>query len=526
MKAKHLHPLTFIFDFYEQLKSVVALGLAVLFFFHFTWWEWVLLFLALLLWSLLSFWMKTYELTESELIYRSGILERQVRHLPYHKIQNIHRKQWFFLQPFHLEDIAVDSGGKGAKNNQISLLVVPTWVALVLEQKRQDETAKLAILIEGAKIQAQKEEPATQEQVEQVTDSDRQGQAFASAHNQKTADGKDILRPNGSNRLATDSFRASILSLIVYAVTTPEVIFQFFIFLGGFIHLDQQGIVSHWIEQELTNHVLGLGALVIALLVVAFVFIVVAFNVLRTVILYFGFEVHHDAGQLTIARGLFERQTMHLSINRMQTVEVRQNVFRQLLGLVTVKTRIITDENGEDKVSKNVPTLIPMVKSGAVDQYLSRWLPDFPSRPIKKTDSSTYQILTMIRNGLFWTLPIATVLIYAFRRWPVVALLVLIVLAFVVGTGWYKGQATTAQVVNRQVLVLKTAKNYETITTYIAWDKIQSLSIKQSWWLAHQNRRAHLAVVVRTDANTKVLTARYLPMKEVQSIFDWYQSLS
>ncbi|MCK8627970.1 PH domain-containing protein [Fructobacillus cardui] len=134
--------------------------------------------------------------------------------------------------------------------------------------------------------------------------------------------------------------------MITYAVTTPEVIFQFFIFLGWFVHLDQQKVVSRWLEQEFTNHVLGLGALVIVLLVVLFVLIVIAFNVLRTVILYFGLEVHHDAGHLTIARGLFERQTMHLSINRMQTVEVRQNIFRQALGLATVKTRLITDENG------------------------------------------------------------------------------------------------------------------------------------------------------------------------------------
>ncbi|CAK1223642.1 Uncharacterized membrane protein YdbT [Fructobacillus tropaeoli] len=525
MKAKHLHPLAFILSFYEQLKNMVALGLAILFFFHFTWWEWVLLFLALLIWSILSFWMKTYELTESELIYRSGVLERQVRHLPYQKIQNIHGKQWFFLQPFHLEEIAVDSGGKGAKQNQISLSVVPTWVALVLEQKRQDETTNLPTLIERAKVQAQNEGPTTQEQDELVDKKDPQGQSFDVESDPKTVTQTSSLRSNGSSRLSADSYRASVLSLITYAVTTPEVIFQFFIFLGGFVHLDQQGVVSHWLEQEFTNHVLGLGALVIVLLVVLFVLIVIAFNVLRTVILYFGFEVHHDAGHLTIARGLFERQTMHLSINRMQTVEVRQNIFRQALRLATVKTRLITDENGEDKVSKNVPTLIPMVKSGAVDHYLSQWLPNFPSKPIKKTSSSTYQILTMIRNGLFWTLPVAAVLIYVFQRLPLVVLLVLLVLAFVVGAGWYKGKATTAQVVNGQVLVLKTAKNYETITTYIAWDKIQSLSIKQSWWLARRNQRAHLAVVVRTDTSTKVLTARYLPMKEVKAIFDWYQSL-
>ncbi|WP_338348063.1 hypothetical protein [Fructobacillus cardui] len=44
-------------------------------------------------------------------------------------------------------------------------------------------------------------------------------------------------------------------------------------------------------------------------------------------------------------------------------------------------------------------------------------------------------------------------------------------------------------------------------------------------WLARRNQRAHLAVVVRTDASTKVLTARYLPMEEVKAIFDWYQLL-
>ncbi|CAK1227544.1 Uncharacterized membrane protein YdbT [Fructobacillus evanidus] len=402
---------------------------------------------------------------------------------------------------------------------------MPTWVALVLEQKRQDETTNLVALIERAQVQAQKEGPVTQEPDLSAAEETPQRQPLEFENDQATATRTSSLRSNGSSRQSDDSYRASIFSLITYAVTTPEVIFQFFIFVGGVAHLDQQGVVSRWLEQEFTNHVLGLGALVMVLLVVLFVLIVVAFNVLRTVILYFGFEVHHDAGHLTISRGLFERQTMHLSINRMQTVEIRQNIFRQLLGLATVKTRLITDENGEDKVSKNVPTLIPMVKSGVVDQYLSQWLPNFPNRPVQKTSGSTYQILTMIRNGLFWTLPFGLAIIYVFQRWLLVVVLVLLVLAFVAGAGVYKGKATTAQVVNGQILVLKTAKNYETITTYMAWDKIQSLSIKQSWWLARRNQRAHLAVVVRTDTSTKVLTVRYLPMEEVQTIFDWYQSL-
>ncbi|MCK8627969.1 hypothetical protein [Fructobacillus cardui] len=66
-------------------------------------------------------------------------------------------------------------------------------------------------MIERAKVQAQNEGPATQEQDELVDKKDPQGQPFDVESDPKTATRTSSLRSNGPSRLSADSYRAGLL---------------------------------------------------------------------------------------------------------------------------------------------------------------------------------------------------------------------------------------------------------------------------------------------------------------------------
>lgn len=476
----------------RQLREFLVIGFSLLVFVSINWWQWLGLGLAWLLFSLISFWRKTYQLTETELIYRSGVIFRRVRHMPFNKIQNIHRNQWFFLRPFDLESLTVDSGGHSHHKNQIMLPSIPTWVAETLEIKRRD-------------------------QGEMLTDAVNQAQAGEFNFE------ADQTNQSESRNRVDDTYRASIGSLFAYAVTMTAVFFQFFVFLSFYGHFDRDEVISRWLGHLIKSEAAGSGIFAAALLVVAGILVVVLFNVLRTVAMYYRFTVTHDQNHLTIERGLFEHKLIHVTIDRVQTVQIHQNLLRRLFGLATVKVRLISDANESDEVSKRSPTLIPIIGLTAACEYLAKWFPHFPGRIILGEKGRYYQSLTMARNGLViaWLL-FGWLLILFPTCWAIGTALILSLI--VGGAGWYKGQVTNAKIIDDHVLAMRTARGYEKIVSYIAKDKIQSLSVHQSWWLSKHNRHAILRAIVRSETGTIVVQCRYLPIERIEEIFAWYQT--
>lgn len=499
MTPRHLHPFALVGELFNDIRSFFWVIASSAVFLRFSLWAWLAILLAGLGFVLLSFWRKTYELTDDELIFRSGILERRVRHLPYHKIQNIQRNQWFFLAPFHLESIAVDSGGHNDKDNQITLSVVPSWLAEVLEAKRQDNSQNLQDLLTAA--QTGEKAPESEEASAAAT------AAVTSNHR--------------------DDYRASVASLVAYALTSFDVFVQFLIFFGAFFsHVDMD---SHWVKaltKRFSAQAVSIGFFLLLLAVLLFVVILLVFNVIRIIVLYFGFSVNQNAEHLTIQRGLFQKKTLHLAIKRVQAVQFRQNIFRQLLGYVSVKVRIITDANGDDQTSRMMPTLIPLVQTKQAYELVSNWLlvvPKDDRQPL--TAGSLYQSLTMARNGLvlLW-LYLGWILYFVHTGWAITVAVLLSLL--VAGAGWHKGHNTGVVLLGHGGLVLQYGSMYEKVTTFAEWDKIQSLQLRQSWWLAQRNQRVHLRAEVRSDDSTTKIECRYIQRQQADEIFDWYQQMS
>ncbi|MBS9336041.1 PH domain-containing protein [Fructobacillus papyrifericola] len=506
MKPRHFHFLAFLEQLLSDGKTLFFAVLTVFAFLHLTWWQWVLAAGLWLGFEVLDFFKQRYWLTEHELVLTSGIIHKRWRHLPYDKIQNIHRSQWFFLKPFQLEKISVDSAGHGGeRQNQIKLPVIPSWLTWVLEQKHQQADLPLADLLALVAKSKEEKQPdldalARQERLQQndqaVSDDNEEG-------------------PSGQR-----AFRSSTGSLFLYAITAPEVLLQFAFLFGLLSRVDRDGQLYGQIFSEMT----ALGISIVIGLVLAFLILLFAFNIVKTIVLYYGFSVKKEGSYLQIKRGLFEVRSLSLAENRIQSLQIEQNIWRNLFGLATVRLRIITDRNGDDEVAKRLPTLLPLVKMADAARLASDFLPKLVAPVNLKIEAKgLYQSLTMGRNALVllwllfgWTL-------YFFLN-PLTIILSVLLSLFAFSLGFYKGRVTgTKRILDDSVLVLQSAHFFAKKTVYVPWDRIQSMSINQSLWLSLSKKRAHLAVLIRSDNGVSLVECRYLPVEEAQSIYRMYK---
>ncbi|MDD9138884.1 PH domain-containing protein [Fructobacillus sp. CRL 2054] len=505
MKHKHFHPFALIEHILLDGKALVVTLFSLIVFFHLKPWQWALAFALWMAYELLDYVMSTYQLTESELILSTGIINRKVRHLPYQKIQNIHESQWFFLKPFQLEKISVDSAGQGGeKENQIQLPIVPTWLTWVLKEKQANQSEHLsellAIVDKGVQSKRQDWERVRAEEAPLV---------------------EQLTRKDADSVPTREDYVAELPALLLYAMTAPELLAQFFVLWGICSHFDHDGKLYEAVFSEATAHGLAMAS------AMAFLFIILlfAFNVVKTVVVYYGFSVKQEKQQLLIQRGLFERRSLSLTESRIQSVQVNQSWIRRLFGYASVRMLIITDRNGDDDVTKAMPTLMPIVKTREVTKLVRDWLPSIvPNEEDIAGPIGHYQSLTMARNGIFllwffsgWTL-------YFVHSWWAISLAFLLTVLVAVN-GWYKGSCTAVQLhADEGILVVQDARFSTKETFYIPMDKIQAMSVQQSLWLAHSNKRAHLVVTVRSDNSFSEISARYLKLSEAEKVYQEYKT--
>ncbi|MGY5339951.1 PH domain-containing protein [Levilactobacillus spicheri] len=129
-QPKHTHPLGYVQHTAKQLKDYWFLILLAV-------WQWdhltttwrVVAVLAvvtwLLIWPLLKWLTLTYQLTATAIVVNSGIFVRHHRHIPYSRLQTVQRKQWFYLRPFHLETLQIETASHQDGEPEVQLPAVP-----------------------------------------------------------------------------------------------------------------------------------------------------------------------------------------------------------------------------------------------------------------------------------------------------------------------------------------------------------------------------------------------------------------
>lgn len=468
-EAKHFHPLAFFLLFFSQVKTWWFIFLPLLPRLvageKWTWWLILGLFALAGGHAFLSYWFSRYQLTTTHLDIMQGIFIKKRRTIPYERIQSVHQRQWFFLKPFDLVHLKVDTASGGAAEAEANLLAVPTSVFQQLEAYRVHDV------------------PSSQT----VATPDEPGYAVTQ---------REIFL-----------FAATDLGLIP-------------LFFAALSLLDQL-IPSDWLEKASTEGQLLFrsGWIVASALAFLILLCLVFVSFAKQFILFYQFQVTRTSQELHIERGLFERRTTIVPIAKIQQVQLKQQLFRQVLGLTTVQIILAGEQEKEDSVLGKI-YLLPIISQKIVYKKLADLLPE-----LQLAEPDLHYVTAKNHHLLwyFWRWPLAcfvpvSLLVAYFFHW--FALIPIAFLLFFLVAGLYKREVQ-AYVYHDKHLVIQTAHFLTKELSFVAHRRVQNFETTTSRWL-YPKHLGHVALASLAGSYSEQLHLRFIAQRDIDKLYAFY----
>jgi len=437
-------------------------------------WFWAIITLLVMAFIIdpLAKWLTlTYVVDPDAVIIHSGVFVRHHEHIPYSRIQTVQSKQWFYLKPFKLEEVLIETASHEDRTPEARLAAVPTSVAVEIERRRQASLAPTTTASATSEATPTTEAPV----------------ASADLHYQIN---------NG------DLIKFGLTSLIFI---------PFLLVLLGLYNKVPRSLSDHLIADA--SH-LALALLIGGALVIIVVAWLGAF--LWTLTRYYHFELTRRDDNLITAKGLFQRNTITAPLNRLQAVRIKQNILRQWLHLQTVQILIASKAASDD--DDNDLVIMPVIPTPAVYTVMRPfidWLPvQRPDLSKLTVPRSWYQI----RNALLIAAAPVALLWWLFPSWGWISLIFLPIAAM---EGRYAAHNTGGNLITPTLLALQTGHFWTREVYYVPVDKIQSMKLKRSISMK-RTQLAHLTINVRHGNKNQSIHLRYLAVAAANDIYQWY----
>ncbi|MFD1125800.1 PH domain-containing protein [Lentilactobacillus raoultii] len=426
-------------------------------------------------WGLLKFYFFTFQISDEMITINSGILIKRHTHIPYGRIQTIQRNQWFFLKPLHLEQLKIETAGHDSHRPEVVLPVVAETVRQQIEQKR-------------AAIKS----PLTQPQ--------------------STSPSETITPVSATAATDRQSYRINTHDLNIFALTS----FGFLPLLGILFAI--YGKLQDYLPQHLlntvTNELVSQSILIIALVVGFLVMIAIIGSYLSLIQKYYQFTLTAQPGQLKTYRGLFQRSSITIPLDRIQALKIKQNVLRQWAKLATIQALAASSAGDDDKGNDMI--ILPVIKTRELFDRLHQFVTWVPTAQIQLNQLPKRHHYYFIRNAILIALVPVIGCLYFLKLWGLLSLPLLIIAFFL---GWYAANNVGWQI-HQKLLIMQTGSLFTRTEFIVPKKNVQSFSLDQSIWMARKSL-AHIRVNVRHGNHNEQISVRYLPLKDAQMIFEW-----
>lgn len=408
---------------------------------------------------------QTYELTEDALIFRKGIFVKQEIIVPYERMQTIKKNQWFYMVPFGLVRLMVETAAHSGKEAEVDLPMVPYALYDELEARRRNET-----------------QMKPKEKVQQA------------------------------------DFSLSSKDLLTFALTELSLLAPVVLMFGVL------QVIPDSVQDKLWGQFSQLVIVVaVALFCVAYLLTTI-FMVLKTVIKYANFQIFQEnSGALRIEYGLLEQKSQVIPMSKIQGVRIKQNIFRLFLGLVSVDLLIAggqEKQEGEKESLTSHPILIPVTKISEADTYLTQFLPDFDFQVTLK-EMQQLRLWYFSRFKFFViAIPIGAYFFFHFAIWQL-ALAIVLLAALSLGYAYYQSKSQ-AYGMNEHFIVFRDVRLLERVQTILPRKNIQSLEMRTSRWL-YPKQLGHCKLNVKAGDDDFHTELNYLPLDDIEQMIHFYR---
>lgn len=481
--AKHLHWLVLV----KNLFSLVYNFLIFFFIIYFTLLKqhkfFIVIFALIVVMSVifecLSYWKTTFTIDSHELTYRKGIFFKDTTHIPYIKIQSIERMQPFYLRPFKLLQLKIETSGQS--DDSIKLEIISVSVANQLETTRNHFHEKVVPIV---------------------------------LYPQNKINNTSIA----SNEHINFFYQITQHNLFLYGLTSISIIptIIFIGLIGGKIY---DYVPKYWLTSA--HHLLITGSiiLIIFLAIIAIIIGLIA-SFISTLNAYFHHRVTRVDNTFTIERGLLKTGTVHFDQRRIQAVTLEQRLLLRLFNLYTVKLSLATS-SVDSEFNQGSLVFIPVIEKRLLKHILNQLLPEYNLDNFDFNLANQHHFGYFLRYALlrFIWLPVLLIPIY-YGWWQISIFVLVIILISIVAWAWLANHDLGYTLTPRQLNIQN--NNWYTKNIHLLQpEKIQATLSSQSIFMA-QKKLKHLTFTTRKGITKYNITMCYLTDVDFQRLNKWY----
>lgn len=326
--------------------------------------------------SVITWRTRTWELTDAGIMLRSGLVTSKQLQVPYEHIHTVNMSSSLVERVLGLMTLDLDTGAASSEGEATRIRGLQAGMAEALREELFRR--KAAVLAD-------------------------QGLDARTADADVSAEADDEASPTAPAPSPDACYTLTTAQLVFAALTEARVVAQ----AVAFLILIVQGI-NLLQESELVNLsdvagdiavlpvalIIGVAALLLALaLIVGF-----AVSFVMSLIGYAGYRAERAAGRISVERGLLSRTSHTVALERIQSINIRQGLIRQLIGYAEVRASVVGAIGSSDETSTaDGVVLHPFIRVTEVEAFLASIAPDFSAAETVETgrvcfDSSSEEL--------------------------------------------------------------------------------------------------------------------------------------
>lgn len=306
--------------------------------------------------SVITWRTRTWELTDAGIMLRSGLVTSRQLQVPYEHIHTVNMSSNLVERVLGLMTLDLDTGAASSEGEATRIRGLQAGIAEALREELFRR--KAAVLAD-------------------------QGLDARTADADASAEADDEASPTAPAPSPDACYTLTTAQLVFAALTEARVVAQ----AVAFLILIVQGI-NLLQESELVNLsdvagdiavlpvalLIGVAALLLALALIAGF----AVSFVMSLIGYAGYRAERAAGRISVERGLLSRTSHTVALERIQSINIRQGLIRQIIGYAEVRASVVGAIGSSDETSTaDGVVLHPFIRVTEVDAFLASIAPDF-----------------------------------------------------------------------------------------------------------------------------------------------------
>ena len=415
-----------------------------------------------------------YWFEDDELRIEYGLFVKKKRYIPFDRIQSLDYTEGILHRPFNLVKVNVETaGGSASLKAEAELTAITKEAADMIEKEIAEAKKRKVELDEGMEV-------SNEVEVEEEL-------------------------------LTKSIFNMSSKSLLVLATTSGGIgliLSGVIVFLLQFIDV----LPIEAIYKEVSIFIKS-GMFIIAILAILSLLVVWGISVGMTFLAYYGFNVQVIDKDIVITRGLIEKKRVTVPLNRVQSVRVVENPFRQLFGYASV---IIDNAGGGIAGEGAKINLFPLVKKTAVVTPLKELFPELvleqPTIKLPKRSKRFYY-----RIYCYFVTPILVAASYYLFPFGMLSFLVIPVIIL---WGLWRHRSAAYDIAGNQLTMRFRGISVQTV--YVMKKRIQSMKIKQNYF-HRKNRVATFSAAIKSGALAFDAQVKHMEEQDAERILEWYE---